>query len=74
MPGPALCKEGRAYGLSSVFLTTPSLGTGLEHILISQWFTTSRLLIPRVLSALVESQGTRFTETTLVVRSTILTT
>lgn len=73
MPGPALCKKGHTYGLPSAFLKTASLGTGLEHILISQWFTTSRLLILRVLSALVESQGTRFTETTPPARSTILT-
>lgn len=39
------------------------MGTGLEHFLRSHWFTANCFLIRRVLSVLVESQGTRFAET-----------
>lgn len=55
-------------------LKTPYLGTGLGHFLVSRRFRASSFLRQRVLSAILESQGTRFTETRPAIMGTVLTT
>ena len=63
----------RAFVVQAQWSETPKMGTGLEHFLRSHWFTANCFLIWRVLSALVKSQGTRFTETRAAVMNTTLT-